>query len=280
MTTAQALRALVTDARRTGRTIGLVPTMGALHAGHISLVAESCRRCDVTIATIFVNPTQFGPNEDFSKYPRTLEADLQLLAPHNVAAVFAPASVQELYSPHHATSVKVAGAALPLEGERRPGHFDGVATIVLKLFNLAQPDVAFFGAKDFQQVLVIKQMVRDLNVPVEVAVCPIVREADGLAMSSRNAYLSAEQRRQALVLSRSLQRGVELVAGGERDAARLLASMQSVIASEPAVQLDYLVLVDPDTLSPVAQVTGPTLAAIAAKVGNTRLIDNIVLRSD
>ncbi len=196
LTRRDELREAVRAARRAGRTIGLVPTMGALHAGHVSLVEASCNECDFTIVTIFVNPLQFAPHEDFQRYPRTLEADLQSLAALPVDVVFAPTSADEVFPPGQSTFVEVHGVAEPLEGERRPGHFRGVATVVLKLFNMSEPDVAFFGAKDYQQVAVVRQMVRDFNLPIDVRVQPTVRDADGLALSSRNRYLSADERRQ------------------------------------------------------------------------------------
>ncbi len=267
------LRQVITAARRAGQRVGVVPTMGALHPGHLSLVAAAESECDLVVVTIFVNPTQFGPHEDFQKYPRTLEADLKLLAAHRVDVVFTPA-VEDMYPPGAATMVEVAGAAERWEGACRPGHFRGVATIVLKLFNLTQPDVSYFGRKDLQQTLVVRQMVRDLDVPVEVRVCPTIRESDGLAMSSRNAYLSADDRRAALVLSRALFRGAELVRGGERDASRVLAAMQALVASEPRVKLEYLAIVDPVTMAEVGQIDTLAYAIVAARVGTTRLIDN------
>jgi pantoate--beta-alanine ligase len=276
--TQQELRASVAAARTMGKTIGLVPTMGALHAGHVSLVDASRAECGFTVVTIFVNPTQFAPHEDFNKYPRTLEADLAKLAGHGVDVVFAPEAA-EVYRAGHATYVEMQGVAEPLEGQRRPGHFRGVATVVLKLFNMATPDVAFFGRKDYQQSLVIRRLVEDFDLPIEIRVCPIIREADGLAMSSRNAYLTAAQRAQSLVLSGSLRRAAELVESGERDARMILAAMREMFAAVPEVRLDYLVLVDPDTLADVQTITGPTVAAIAAFVGATRLIDNQLLAS-
>lgn len=278
------LRQYVAQARGRGQTIGLVPTMGALHAGHVSLVERSHAECGYSVATIFVNPTQFGPKEDYTRYPRTLGADCSLLKPAGCDLVFAP-EVSEVY-PRGAsaaglsplsTSVDVTGVTEMLEGESRPGHFRGVATVVLKLFNMAQPDVAYFGRKDFQQAAVIRRMVADLNVPVDVRLCPIVRDADGLALSSRNAYLSPEERRQALVLSQSLREAAAKVAGGERDAAVLLGVMREVIAREPAVKIDYVALADPDTLQPVTRLDQPAVALLAARVGTTRLIDNATL---
>jgi len=262
--------------RNAGRSLGLVPTMGALHAGHVSLVDASAAACNATVVTIFVNPTQFAPHEDFAKYPRTLERDLELLAGHGCSLVFAP-QPSEIYRPGHATYVEMGGPALPLEGKIRPGHFRGVATVVLKLFELVRPDVAFFGQKDYQQCLVIRRLAADFDLPIDVRVCPIVREPDGLAMSSRNAYLSADERRRALVLSRSLQKAAKLANQGERRAAEILSSMREVFATEPEVAVEYIVLADPDSLAEVEQLTGPTVALVAARVGSTRLIDNEIL---
>ncbi len=274
--TRDALRAAIQAARAQGKSIGVVPTMGALHAGHLSLIEASRRECDFTIVTIFVNPTQFGPHEDFQRYPRTLEADVAAIRRVGADVVFAP-ELSELYGPQHATFVEMHGVAEPLEGSSRPGHFRGVATIVLKLFNLTAPDRAYFGQKDYQQTLVVRRLVADLDLPIEIRVCPIVREADGLAMSSRNAYLSATEREQALALGRSLNGAAELTAAGERDAETILAAMRQVLRQSPGVELEYLVLVDPDNLAPVAKLTKTTLAAVAAKVGKTRLIDNHLL---
>jgi pantoate--beta-alanine ligase len=272
----EALREAVRTARARGQSIGVVPTMGALHAGHLSLIEASRRECDFTIVTIFVNPAQFGPHEDFQRYPRMLEADLAAISRIGAELVFAP-ELTEMYGPRHATFVEMEGVAEPLEGSCRPGHFRGVATIVLKLFNLTSPDRAYFGQKDYQQTLVVRRLVADLDLPIEIRVCPIVREADGLAMSSRNVYLSADERAQALTLGRSLSCAAERATAGERDAASILAAMRNVLAGAPGVELEYLALVDPDDLSPVSRLTGVTLAAIAARVGQTRLIDNCLL---
>lgn len=273
---ARELRRVVAAARGGGQLIGLVPTMGALHAGHLSLVEAARRECGFTIVSIFVNPAQFGPGEDYQRYPRTLEADLSALTTLEPDLVFVP-DVEEMYTAGHATFVEVQGPAEPLEGRHRPGHFRGVATVVLKLFNLATPDRAYFGQKDYQQALVVRRLVGDLDLPIEIRVCPIVREPDGLALSSRNAYLDAGQRRQALVLGRSLRLAAELVAAGERRAEKLLERMRAMFAAEPQVRVDYLALVDPQTLADVERVDAPTLAAVAARVGSTRLIDNQLL---
>jgi len=281
---AHELTALVRHARREGRRIGFVPTMGALHQGHLSLVRTARSRLDLVFASVFVNPTQFGPSEDFSKYPRTLEKDCELLAQEKVDYVFAP-PVEEIYPQGASTWVTVEGLSDKLDGRSRPGHFRGVTTVVSKLFNIVQPDLAFFGQKDAAQVAVIRRMVRDLNFDVEIVVCPIVRERDGLAMSSRNVYLNPEQRRQATVLYRSLMRVQFLAEAGEnapeenaqRDAAGLVAAGKQVIAQEPEVRLDYFEIVDPDTLDPVPDISSGALVAVAAYVGPTRLIDNILL---
>jgi len=265
--------------RRTGarrKTLGLVPTMGALHEGHLSLVRAAKKRCDMVAVSIFVNPTQFGPAEDLAKYPRTFERDCQLLEKEDVGIVFAP-SAEQMYPNGDVTWVKVEGLSDRLDGRSRKGHFYGVATVVSKLFHIVEPDVAFFGEKDAAQLAIIRRMVRDLDFPVEIVACPIVREPDGLAMSSRNTYLSADQRMRALALRRSLLRAEEKFAAGERDAAKLVGAGSSVFAEEPQARLDYFEIVDPDSLEPVEKITGRTLCAVAAYVGNTRLIDNIVL---
>jgi pantoate--beta-alanine ligase len=270
------LRDELAASRRAGKTIGLVPTMGALHEGHLSLVRAAKAECDYTVVSIYVNPSQFGPNEDLNKYPRTLENDLTLLAGCGADLVFAPSN-EEVYRPGHATWVEVAAVAEPLEGVCRPGHFRGVATIVLKLLNMVQPDVAYFGQKDFQQALVIQRIAADLDVPVAIRVCPIVREADGLAMSSRNRYLTPAARQQALVLWKSLQLARELVGGGERSTAVIAARMREVIETAEDARIDYIALVNPDTLQQIETITGRTLAALAVKIDNTRLIDNCLL---
>lgn len=249
--------------------------MGALHEGHLSLVRAAKAGCDLVAASIFVNPTQFGPNEDFSKYPRTWDADYALLEAEGVDAIFAPAPV-EMYRNGAATFVEVAGLSERLDGASRPGHFRGVATVVAKLFIAAEPDRAYFGQKDAAQVAVLRRTVADLDLPVELVVCPIVREADGLAMSSRNRYLSAEERRQALVLSRALAAVRELARSGETRAAPLIDAARRVLASEPAVRVDYVAAVDWATLEPVDELVPGTLFAVAAFVGTTRLIDNFV----
>jgi pantoate--beta-alanine ligase len=270
------MHALSRAARADGTRLGLVPTMGALHEGHLSLVRAAREKSDLVAASIFVNPTQFGPNEDFAKYPRTLESDCALLEREGVELVFAP-TVEEMYPQGAVTWVVVEGLSDRLCGKSRPGHFRGVTTVVAKLFNIVEPDVAFFGQKDAAQVAIIRRMVRDLNMPVAIEVCPIVREPDGLAISSRNAYLSFEERKSSLVLHRSLMRVKKLFEGGERDSAKLIAAAKQEFAGEPVVRLDYIEVVDPETLEPEAPGSRRTLVAAAAFVGQTRLIDNILL---
>jgi pantoate--beta-alanine ligase len=277
ISSAAEMTALSKQAHRAGKSVGLVPTMGALHQGHISLVRAARTQCDVVVASIFVNPTQFGPTEDFAKYPRSLEKDSRLLAAESTDYLFSP-SVEEMYPSGAGTWVTVEGLSEKLDGRSRPGHFRGVTTVVSKLFQIVQPDRAFFGQKDAAQAAIIRKMVRDLNFRVEIVVCPIVREPDGLAMSSRNAYLDPAQRSQATVLNRALLAIEKLVQQGENDVQRLAAAGRQVIAEEPSVRLDYLEIVDPDTLDPVSDVSRGALVAVAAYVGTTRLIDNIVLR--
>ena len=250
--------------------------MGALHEGHISLVRAARARSDVVAASIFVNPTQFGPNEDLAKYPRSFEKDCQMLEREGVDFVFAP-SVDEMYAGAATTWVTVEGLSDKLDGKSRPGHFRGVMTVVSKLFHIVEPDRAFFGQKDAAQVAVIRRMVRDLNMPVEIVVCPIVREADGLAMSSRNAYLSSEDRKRALVLHLALERVRKLAEAGERNAATLAAAGKEQFSKESGVRLDYFEIVNPETLDPVLDTSDGALVAVAAYVGTTRLIDNLVL---
>jgi pantoate--beta-alanine ligase len=250
--------------------------MGALHAGHISLVRAARAQCDVVAASIFVNPTQFGPNEDFAKYPRTFEQDCALLEAEGVALVFAP-QPEEMYPPGADAFVDVEGIGGRLDGASRPGHFRGVATIVAKLFHVVAPDKAFFGQKDAAQVAVLRRMVHDLNFDLELVVCPIVREPDGLALSSRNRYLSARERAQALVLSRALHAISATYHAGQKHVAPLLDAGHSIMAIEPEVRIDYLEIVDPDTLLPLTAAAPGALVAIAAQVGSTRLIDNTIL---
>ena len=269
-------RAACRAVRANRKRLALVPTMGALHEGHLSLVRAAKAQCEAVAVSIFVNPTQFGPTEDLSKYPRQFDRDRQLLEKEGVDILFAP-SVDEIYPNGQVTWVLVEGLSEKLDGRSRPGHFRGVTTIVSKLFHILEPDAAFFGQKDAAQLAVIRRMVEDLNFPVEIVACPIVRESDGLAMSSRNAYLNPEERGRALVLQRSLQQVQHEFQAGERISAQLISAAKKVFAREPQVVLDYFEIVDPETLDPVERISQKTLVAVAAYVGSTRLIDNTVL---
>jgi len=261
---------------REGRCVGLVPTMGALHEGHLSLVRAARAKCDSVVVSVFVNPLQFGRNEDLAKYPRSFERDCNLLEHEKVDMVFAP-SVEDMYPNDAVTYVTVEGMSERLCGKSRPGHFRGVTTVVAKLFHVVEPAAAFFGQKDAAQCAIIRRMVRDLNFPVEVVVGPIVREPDGLAMSSRNAYLNPQERKSAVVLYRALSEIKKRFDQGERSAARLVETGMQVLSHESGARLDYLEIVDPDNLRSVVVVEKIALAAVAALVGNTRLIDNVLL---
>jgi pantoate--beta-alanine ligase len=274
--TIEDMRAACRAARHGGRRLGFVPTMGALHEGHLSLVRAAKASCDAVAASIFVNPTQFGPTEDLAKYPRSFERDRELLDKEGVELLFTP-SVEEMYPAGAVTWVTVEGLSDKLDGRSRPGHFRGVTTVVAKLFHIVEPDAAFFGQKDAAQIAIIRRMVRDLKFPMEIVACPIVREADGLAMSSRNAYLDEQQRKQALVLHRSLLRLKQSWEAGERGTAKLLAAARQEFAGEESVRLDYFEIVDPDSLDRLESAAQGALVAVAAFVGTTRLIDNIVL---
>ncbi len=274
--TAEQVRALSRAARREGKRLGFVPTMGALHEGHLSLVRAAKAQSASVAVSIFVNPTQFGPKEDLTKYPRPFERDCELLENEGVDLLFAP-STEEMYPKGAVTWVDVEGLSQKLCGKSRPGHFRGVTTVVSKLFHIIEPDLAFFGQKDAAQAAIIRRMVRDLNFPVEIVVCPIVRELDGLAMSSRNAYLNPQERTSALVLNRSLLEIRNLFDRGETSANCLIEAGKRVLGREPGARLDYLEVVDPSGLEPIEAVTGAALVAIAAFVGNTRLIDNLLL---
>jgi pantoate--beta-alanine ligase len=263
-------------ARARGQRIGLVPTMGYLHVGHLSLVAEARRRTDVVVASIFVNPLQFGANEDLDRYPRDVERDTQLLGGAGTHVLFLP-DVKEMYPEGFQTAVTVDRVTRGLCGAARPSHFQGVTTVVAKLFNMVKPHVAVFGQKDFQQLVAIRRLVADLNFDVEIVGAPIVREADGLAMSSRNAYLSDRERDAALCLSRALAAAATQVGRGETDGLRILAAARRVVTDEPRARLDYAALVDPDTLEDIATVRAPALLALAVHIGKTRLIDNCLL---
>ncbi|MBI2838362.1 MAG: pantoate--beta-alanine ligase [Acidobacteria bacterium] len=262
--------------RRDGFRIGFVPTMGYLHEGHLSLVRASKERTDKTVASIFVNPAQFGPNEDLDRYPRDFERDLDMLASAKCNIVFAPTN-DGMYPEGNRTFVEVTGLQDGLCGRTRPGHFRGVATVVTKLFNAVQPHVAFFGQKDAQQAAVIRRLVRDLLIPVDIVVCPIVRESDGLAMSSRNIYLSPSERAQAPVLNRSLLEARAMFDGGEKSAGALAHRIRDILATADLGSVEYIEIVDRDSLEPVTELARPALVALAVYFGKTRLIDNIVL---
>jgi pantoate--beta-alanine ligase len=264
------------QAQAEGRVIGFVPTMGALHAGHLSLVEAARRETSPVVVSIFVNPKQFGPNEDFAKYPRAFDADRELLERAGADVLFAPA-VEEMYPAGFRTVVNVEGLSDRLEGRVRPGHFRGVATVVLRLLEIVSPRFAYFGRKDAQQARIIRQMASDLALDTEIVACPIVREADGLAMSSRNAYLSPSERRAAPVLFRALSRAREMITAGERDAARLVDAMRRVLAAEPLAVPDYVEIVDADSLEPVTLLRKECLALLAVRIGVTRLIDNMLI---
>jgi pantoate--beta-alanine ligase len=274
--TVEWMKQVARQARAEGRATGFVPTMGALHEGHLSLVRAARADCQPVIASIFVNPTQFGPSEDFQKYPRSFEEDTRKLEDAGVDYLFAPEGT-EIYPPGFRTWVNVEGLSERLEGRARPGHFRGVTTVVLKLLEIVQPQKAFFGRKDAQQARLIRQMARDLHLDSEIVVCPIVREADGLAMSSRNAYLNRGERSAATILFRALDGARMSIARGERDALRLAAAMRDVLRAEPLAELDYAEIVDADTLESVTRLRGVCLALLAARIGSVRLIDNMLI---
>jgi pantoate--beta-alanine ligase len=270
------MKAYARLARSGGKKLALVPTMGAVHGGHLSLVRRAKEECQAVVVSIFVNPTQFGPGEDEARYPRDLAGDLVTLGPLGVDVVFSP-SVVEMYPQGFETFVEPGQSAASLEGACRPGHFRGVATVVSKLLNIVRPDFAYFGQKDFQQTLVVRRLIKDLNLDVQVVVCPIVREPDGLAKSSRNAYLSAPDRKAALVLHRSLRRAEELFRAGGARADRVLNEMRAVFSAEPRAKLEYAAVVEPVRLEPVEVITPGCVALVAARLGTTRLIDNVFL---
>ena len=276
-TTSAQLHSFVQSCRLSGKTVGFVPTMGALHDGHLSLVKMSNEQCDATVVSIFVNPTQFGPNEDFQRYPRTLENDLQLLESVGSPAVFVP-DVAEMYPPGFDTTIHVGNVSLPFEGTVRPGHFDGVATVVLKLFLASQVDVAFFGQKDYQQLCVIKKMVADLNVPINIVMGPTIREPDGLAMSSRNRYLSESERRRAVVLSQSLAEAKKMIMTENiRSAETIRQTIQSRILLAGGITIDYIAVADAATLKELSVIEAEAVILLAVRLGATRLIDNVLI---
>jgi pantoate--beta-alanine ligase len=277
--TIQAVRHLVKSARQQGKRIGFVPTMGAFHIGHVALIDEAAKQCDFVIVSIFVNPTQFGPGEDFEKYPRPLENDLDICRDRDVDVVFVP-TAEEMYPQEILTWVNVEKLTENLCGRFRPGHFSGVATVCAKLFNIVCPDAAFFGQKDAQQAVVIQRMVADLNMPLEIVLCPTVRDSDGLALSSRNQYLSSGQRQDATYIYKSLQKAQELIAGGQRNVQAVVAQMKDVLNQPGTIKVQYVSIVNADSLKELQEVDGKVLIAVAAKIGRTRLIDNIVVDTE
>ena len=272
------MRGIVWQAQQRGARVGFVPTMGALHAGHLSLIQAAREECDFVVVSIFVNPMQFGPNEDFTKYPRNPETDFKLCAEAEVDVVFQP-TVETLYPTGYATFVDVTGLSGLLEGKFRTGHFRGVTTVVLKLFNIVPADCAYFGQKDYQQQMIIRRMCAELSVPIEIRVCPTVREADGLALSSRNVYLNAEERRSALALLRSLRLASELISSGRKDLTNVRQEMFDLLTKTPRVRAEYATLIHPETLDEASEVLPRLVAIVAARVGATRLIDNLVIET-
>ena len=270
------MRAFTDEAKKKGKTIGFVPTMGYLHPGHLSLIRQAKNDCDICVASIFVNPIQFGPKEDYRGYPRDMEMDRILSRSAGADCVFSPSAVQ-MYPPDYQTYVNVEKISSGLCGSSRPGHFQGVATVVNKLFNIVQPDIAYFGEKDYQQALVIKRMVSDLNMPLKIKVMPIIREADGLAMSSRNRYLNHSEKQEAIILYQSLQRAREMISGKERDSQKIIKEIKRMILKEKTAKIDYAVVVNAQTLQPLNLIKGKTLIALAAWIGKTRLIDNTIV---
>ncbi len=272
------MRRAVSGIKSQGMSIGFVPTMGYLHEGHLSLVRESLRRANVTVVSIFVNPKQFGPSEDFKDYPRDLNRDSEVLEREGIDYLFVP-EAGEIYPQGYKTYVDVCDLQDKLCGRSRPGHFRGVCTVVLKLFNVLNPDISFFGQKDAQQAIILKRMVKDLNLDVKIEVLPIVREEDGLALSSRNNYLTQEERKAALVLSKSLKRAQSMTEKGQRDSSTIIKEMKEIIGREPLAKIDYVEIVDMDNLDPVAIIEKEALAAVAVFIGKVRLIDNKIIRA-
>jgi pantoate--beta-alanine ligase len=277
ITKAKEMHDAVKEEKTHGKSIGFVPTMGFLHEGHLSLVRESVQRADVTVVSIYVNPTQFGPKEDFKEYPRDFKRDTEILEAEGVDYVFSPGN-EEIYPEGYKTYIEVHDLQDTLCGRSRPGHFRGVCTVVLKLFNIIEPDIAYFGQKDAQQAIILKKMVRDLNLGVKVEVLPIVREEDGLALSSRNTYLDQEERETARVLFESLEEARKMVKNGEQDSGQIISRMKERISQEPRAKIDYVEIVDIESLNPVAQIVNEALAALAVFIGKVRLIDNTILK--
>ena len=274
--TIESVRVLVKAARSAGEKVGFVPTMGALHIGHISLIEAAVKECDFVVVSIFVNPTQFGEGEDFEKYPRPLEADLDICRKGGVDVVFVP-TAEEIYPAENITWVNVEKLTETLCGRSRPGHFRGVATVCAKLFNIVAPDVAFFGQKDAQQAVVIKRMVADLNMPLKIVVCPTVRERSGLAVSSRNKYLTEEQKKDATLIYKSLQKCREMIEAGTTDAGVIISEMKKVLNQAPSIEIEYASIVDAESLQKLDKIIGEVLAAVAVRIGPARLIDNILV---
>jgi pantoate--beta-alanine ligase len=274
--TIKSVRRLIKAARSEGKKIGFVPTMGALHIGHIYLMEKAKNECDFVVVSIFVNPTQFGPGEDFEKYPRPLETDLQIAEKAGVDVVFAP-SVGQMYPAENITWVDVEKLTESLCGRSRPGHFRGVTTVCAKLFNIVAPDVAFFGAKDAQQAIVIKRMVDDLNMPLKIVVCPTVREPSGLAVSSRNQYLTGRQRKDATCIFKSLQKCEEMIKADIKETGTIIGEMKKILNQVPSIEIEYVSIVDAQTLQSIDHIAGKVLAAVAVRIGSARLIDNILI---
>jgi pantoate--beta-alanine ligase len=274
--TIQSVRSQVKAARKKGKKIGFVPTMGALHIGHISLIESAVNQTDFVVVSIFVNPTQFSPGEDFQKYPRPLDQDLEICRKAGVDLVFVP-TPEQMYGSENLTWVTVEKLSEPLCGQSRPGHFRGVTTVCAKLFNIVQPDIAFFGQKDAQQAIVIKRMVADLNMPLQIVVCPTIREPDGLAVSSRNKYLTKQQRKDATLIYKSLQKCREMIEAGVTNTKEIIVQMKTILCQIPSAQIEYVSIVNAETLESIERVSNKILAAIAVKIGSTRLIDNILV---
>ena len=274
--TIESVRNLVKAARSRGKKIGFVPTMGALHIAHISLIEAAVKECDFIVVSIFVNPTQFGPAEDFEKYPRPLDADLEICSKAGVDVVFVPTQ-EQMYGRKNLTWVNVEKLTEPLCGRSRPQHFRGVTTVCAKLFNIVAPDVAYFGQKDAQQAIVVKKMVADLNMPLEIVICPTVRRPDGLAVSSRNQYLSEQQKKDAVLIYKSLQKCREMIDAGITDCETIITQMRKVLSQVPSIKIEYISIVDAETLQGLEKIAGKVLAAVACRIGPTRLIDNILV---
>jgi len=274
--TIESVRGLVKAARNGGKKIGLVPTMGALHIGHISLMETAVKECDFVVVSIFVNPTQFGPGEDFEKYPRPLDADLKICRETGVDVVFNP-TPEQMYPAERLVWVNVEKLTEPLCGRSRPGHFRGVTTVCAKLFNIVAPDIAYFGQKDAQQAIVIKRMVADLNMPLEIVICPTVRESSGLAVSSRNKYLTEQQKKDAANIYKSLQKCRKMIEAGVTETTEIIAEMSKILQQIPSMEIEYVSIVDAGTLRDIDQIAGKALAAVAIRIGPARLIDNILV---